>query len=43
MTDNWDAPEFKCAVDLILKGKETPNGYTEFQLTHWRRVLKGTK
>ena len=40
MAPGFCTPEWYAALDLVFKGCETANGYTEDTLSHWRRSRK---
>ncbi|MBE7940429.1 MULTISPECIES: malate synthase G [Ramlibacter] len=44
MAGNWDSSfAYRAALDLVLKGKEQPSGYTEPLLHAWRLKVKAAR
>jgi malate synthase len=44
MSPNFEASTaFQAALDLVLRGRDQPNGYTEALLWHHRRAFKAKR
>jgi malate synthase len=44
MSPNFEASTaFHAALDLVLRGRDQPNGYTEALLWHHRRAFKAKR